>query len=204
MLCFVIFFMVLNIALWVHVQVRASHSAVRPNYCPSHHVWLCLRFIARMWKPCLSRWGVNESGGGGGGGSLILQREGITHLKAVRVRLYPACFPCWTGLPQQGRVYFREIGRGNKKSEGAQTQKGKSNPLITLIWGLALLKFEVVRPCGECRGGLCADSGFRSLLSAALRINERAGKKENERKRKPPREQGDKQTWSLSVLVAKQ
>lgn len=81
-------------------------------------------------------------------------------------------------------MYFRKIGRGNKKSEGAQTQKGKSNPLITLIWGLALLKSEVVRPCGECRGGQCADSGFRSLLSAALRINERAGKKENERKRK--------------------
>lgn len=116
--------------------------------------------------------------------ALPFSRERITHLKAVRVRLCPICSPCWTSLPQQDRVYFREIRRENKKSEGAQTQKGKSNPLITLIWVVTLLYFEVVRPCGECRGGQCADSGFRSLLSMALRINERAGKKEQERKRK--------------------
>ncbi len=62
----------------------------------------------------------------------------MTHIKAVRVRPQPTLA---SSKPLKTRTSGETVDH--------KSQKGKSSPLIALIWALTLLWFGVVKPCAE-------------------------------------------------------
>lgn len=113
-------------------------------------------------------------------------RERVAHLYAVRVRLGPLC--SFQSLSEQD--LWRERRR-EQESKRSWNQKGKSSPLITLIWVLTLLWFEVVKPYAEEDGMLTQASSLLGPLlhgSETRRINERVGKRKRRSAHRQSRE----------------